>query len=61
MVGRIEAESGGGKTIRDEIDPEELNGNEGFRHAEKDGKEDGDDFSDVGGDKVSDAVSAKRC
>lgn len=48
MVGRIEAESGGRQTVRNEIDPQELDRNQSLRHAQKDCKEDTDDFSDVG-------------
>lgn len=39
-IGRVETESGSGKTIRDEVDPEELNGDESFGHAKEDCEED---------------------
>jgi len=32
-VGRIEAESGGWETVRNQVDPEQLDGDQSFRHA----------------------------
>lgn len=47
-VGGVEAERSGGKTIRDEVHPEELNGNERLGHAEEDSQEDATIISSVG-------------
>ena len=47
VVGRVEAEGGGGETVGDEVDPKQLHGDERLGHAEKDGQEDADDLSNV--------------
>ena len=47
MIGRVKTESGSGETVCNQVDPEELDGNESFRHAQEDGQEDTDDFTDV--------------
>ena len=47
VIGRVETESGSGETVCNQVDPEELDGNESFRHAQEDGQEDTDDFTDV--------------
>jgi hypothetical protein len=52
----VEGESGGWETIGDQVDPEELDWDEGFWDAEGGGKEDADDFTDVGGNQVSDKL-----
>ena len=40
-------------TVSDEVDPEQLDGDEGFREAEGRGQEDCDDLTNVGGNQVS--------
>ena len=47
VIGRVETESGSRETVCNQVDPEELDGNESFRHAQEDGQEDTDDFTDV--------------
>ena len=47
VIGRVETESGSGETVRNQVDPKKLDGNESFRHAQEDGQEDTDDFTDV--------------
>lgn len=44
----IKAKSGSWETVRDQIDPEELNWNESFGHTKNNGKENADDFTNVG-------------
>ena len=43
-------------TVSDEVDPEELDGDESLGEAEGSGQEDGDDLTNVGGDQVSDEL-----
>lgn len=50
VVRGIEAESGRGKTVSDEVDPEQLDGDERFGHAQKHGQEYADDLANVRGD-----------
>lgn len=38
-VGRVEAESGSWQAISDKVDPQKLDGNKGFRHAESGSQE----------------------
>jgi len=52
----IEAESGSGKTVSDQVDPQELDWNKGFRKTKSGGQEDGDDFTNVGRDEVTDEL-----
>merc|ERR1719374_496083 len=52
----VEGQGGSGQTVSDKVDPEELNGDESFGQAEGGGQEDGDDFTNVGGDQVSDEL-----
>ena len=40
VVGGVEAECGGGEAVGDQVDPEELDGDERFGHAEEDGEKD---------------------
>lgn len=44
------------QTISDKVDPEKLDGNEGFRDTKSGSEEDADDFTDVGRDEVSDEL-----
>ena len=56
QVRRVESEGSGGQTVSDQVDPEQLNGDEGFGQAEGGSQEDGDDFTDVGRDEVADEL-----
>ncbi|RUS26263.1 hypothetical protein BC938DRAFT_471005 [Jimgerdemannia flammicorona] len=56
VIGGVKSEGGGRQAVRDEVDPEELYGDEGFGHAEDDGKEDGDNFANVGADQIADEL-----
>ena len=48
-------------TVSDQVDPEELNGDESLRKAERGGQEDGNHLTNVGGNQVSKAkVSIKQ-
>ena len=44
-------------TVSDQVDPEELNGNEGFWDTEGGSEEDTDNFTNVGRDQVADKLS----
>ena len=48
QVRRIEAECRGRQTVGNQVHPEQLDGDEGFGHAEGGRQEDADDFADVG-------------
>ena len=52
-VGRVEAERGGRRPVGDEVDPEQLHGDEALGEAERGGEEDGRDLSHVGRDHVA--------
>ena len=56
VVWRVERQRCGGEAIGDKVDPEKLDGDQGFRHAKGGGEEDGDDFADVGLDEVADEL-----
>lgn len=43
----VEGESGGWKSVGDQVDPEKLDWDEGFWDAEGGGEEDANDFTDV--------------
>ena len=47
VVGRVEAERGRWQTVRDQVDPKQLNGDERLGHAEEHRQEDADDLADV--------------
>ena len=47
MVRRVEAKRSGGKTVGDEIDPEELDRDQRLGHAEEHGEEDRDDLANI--------------
>ncbi len=47
VVGRVKAECSGGKTVGDEVDPEELDRDERLGHAEEHGEEDRDDLANI--------------
>mmetsp|Transcript_8199 Transcript_8199/g.20312 ORF Transcript_8199/g.20312 Transcript_8199/m.20312 type:complete len:249 (-) Transcript_8199:2161-2907(-) len=53
-VGRVETEGGGGGTVRNEVDPEQLHGNKSLRASNGRGQKDGKDLSNVGRNHVSD-------
>ena len=42
QVGRVEAEGGGGQTVSDQVDPEQLDGDQGLGHAQRSRQEDTD-------------------
>ena len=44
------------QTISDKVDPEELDGDEGFWNTESSSEEDADNFTNVGRDEVSDEL-----
>ena len=46
-------------TISDKVNPEELNGDEGFGDTKGSGEENANDFSNVGRDKVTDELKYK--
>lgn len=56
VIRRVERQGGGGETVGDEVDPEELNGDKSLGHAKSGGQEDGDNLTDVGGDQVADEL-----
>lgn len=43
----VEAQSGRWQTVRNKVDPEELDRNKSFRHAEENSQEDADDFTNI--------------
>ena len=44
------------QTISDKVDPEKLDGDEGFWNTESSSEEDADNFTNVGRDEVSDEL-----
>mmetsp|Transcript_17038 Transcript_17038/g.49349 ORF Transcript_17038/g.49349 Transcript_17038/m.49349 type:complete len:683 (+) Transcript_17038:872-2920(+) len=54
LVRRVEAESRGGRAVRDEVHPEELHGDHALRDAQQGSQEDGGHLADVGADEVAD-------
>merc|ERR1711962_796620 len=52
-VGRVEGQGGGGQTVSDKVDPQQLDGDEGLGQTEGGSQEDGHNLTDVGGDQVS--------
>lgn len=55
-IGGVEAEGGGGEAVSHEVHPQQLHGDQGFGEAKSGGQENGNNFSDVGGDKVADEL-----
>ena len=53
MVRWIEGECCCWETISDEVDPEKLDWNESFWHADGCCEEDRDNFADIGGDEIA--------
>lgn len=47
QVGRVEAEGGGRETISDQVDPEQLYGNQRLGQTQSGGQENGYDFTNV--------------
>merc|ERR1711862_391861 len=45
-----------GETVGHQVDPQQLDGDQGLGQAEGGGQEDADDLADVGGDQVSDEL-----
>ena len=56
QVGRIESQSGGRETVGDQVDPEQLDRDQGFRETQGGRQEDADDLADVGGDEIADEL-----
>merc|ERR1719402_1786529 len=52
----VEGEGGGGETVSDQVNPQELHGDQSFGKAESGGEEDADDFANVGGDEITDEL-----
>ena len=50
----VEAERGGGGPVSDQVDPEQLHGDEILREAQRGRQKDGGHLADVGGDHVAD-------
>merc|ERR1712131_411355 len=55
-IGGVEAQGGGGETISNQVDPQELDGDQSLGQTQGSGKEDTDDLANVGGDEVSDEL-----
>mmetsp|Transcript_23970 Transcript_23970/g.52460 ORF Transcript_23970/g.52460 Transcript_23970/m.52460 type:complete len:217 (-) Transcript_23970:1977-2627(-) len=51
-IGWVKAEGGSGWTVRDQVDPEKLHGNESLRTSNRRGQKDGNDLSNVGRNHV---------
>lgn len=56
MARRIEAKRSGWKTIRYQIEPQELHRYQSFGHAKQDSQEDAHNFANVRRDEVSDEL-----
>eukprot|EP00160_Parvularia_atlantis_P015994 Unigene4852_Nuclearia_a/m.14845 Unigene4852_Nuclearia_a/g.14845 ORF Unigene4852_Nuclearia_a/g.14845 Unigene4852_Nuclearia_a/m.14845 type:complete len:366 (+) Unigene4852_Nuclearia_a:2-1099(+) len=56
QVGRVEAQRRCRQAVRNEVDPEQLDGDERLGRAEQNGQEDADDLTDVGRDEVADKL-----
>lgn len=56
QVRGVESEGSGGQAVSDQVDPQQLHGNEGLRKTEGGSQEDGHDLTDVGGDEVPDEL-----
>lgn len=56
MVLGVETKGSGGKTIGDQVDPEQLYGDKCFGHTKSGSKEDGHNLSNVGRDEVTDEL-----
>lgn len=52
----VESEGSGGQSISDQVDPQQLDGDQSLGHAQSSGQEDTDDLADVGGDQVTDEL-----
>ena len=56
QIGRVEAQSSGGQTVSDQVNPQKLDRDQSFGKAKSSGQEDGDDLTNVGGDQVTDEL-----
>lgn len=52
FVRRIESEGGGGETVGDKVDPEQLHWDERLGKTQRGSQEDADNFTNVGRDQV---------
>eukprot|EP00053_Salpingoeca_punica_P015069 m.137833 g.137833 ORF g.137833 m.137833 type:complete len:1067 (-) comp16613_c0_seq1:133-3333(-) len=55
-VRRVEAEGCGRQAVCDQVDPQQLHGDEGVGQAQRRSEEDADNLADVGGDQVADKL-----
>lgn len=56
QVGGIEAEGGGGQTVSDKVDPQQLHRDQSLRETKSGSQENGHDFTNVGRDQVADEL-----
>merc|ERR550539_1534517 len=56
QVGGVEGESSGGQTVSDQVDPQQLDGDESLGEAESGGQENTDHLADVGGNQITDEL-----
>lgn len=56
QIGRVESKSRGRETVSDQVDPQQLYGDQGFGETQGGSQEDTHYFTDVGGDQVTDEL-----
>lgn len=52
----VETKGSSGQTVSDKVDPQQLYGDQSFRETQGSSQEDGDYFTNVGGDQVTDEL-----